>query len=279
MITSGGRRRYGVWGRYGGEGFGRVTFGKDATCKTKALVGWVILKCDLLVTRIHILSHAWAAHTSVRRVSNWGTRGLHIPPCTEWVTGTRGLHIPPCTEWVTEAHPGCQNCLACQGNHIKSRVICGNTTRHSFCVRSVRQAFPPLVVFTDTAIGYGQAAGFRIRRHESTEPMKWGGIADPTKQVLAYLERFLFHGVRQPGSVICSTEKGDRYFWARSHVLEKRLLARFCPSVRPSECISAAPTGGTSVRFDTGDFTKICWENSNLLKTGLKYMAVTWWLK
>ena len=48
-------RKTTVWGMRQvcrGKGFGRVTCGKEATCKTKALVGWIILKCDLLVTRI-----------------------------------------------------------------------------------------------------------------------------------------------------------------------------------------------------------------------------------
>jgi hypothetical protein len=74
-----------VWGMrqvWWGKDFGRVTCGKEATSKTKALVGWMILNCDLLVARIV-------------RFRIWTSGGLFNSPSrvfgTHKMRGTAGL--------------------------------------------------------------------------------------------------------------------------------------------------------------------------------------------
>jgi hypothetical protein len=37
-------------------------------------------------------------------------------------------------------------------------------------------------------------------------------------------------------------------------IIGKAPVTLSCPSVRPSACVNAAPTGRISVKFDTGDF-------------------------
>jgi hypothetical protein len=52
------------------------------------------------------------------------------------------------------------------------------------------------------------------------------------------------------------------------HSRKRRLLASSCPSVRQCICISAAPSGRISVKFDIGDFDEICREIPHLVKIG-----------
>jgi len=48
----------------------------------------------------------------------------------------------------------------------------------------------------------------------------------------------------------------------------------FCLSTFQLACISAAPNGGISMKFDIGNFLKICRETENLLKCEQKHRAL-----
>jgi hypothetical protein len=60
---------------------------------------------------------------------------------------------------------------------------------------------------------------------------------------------------------------------ARMHGREKRHLVSLCLSVRPSVCISAAPTERVSVKFDIGDLCVLCPEDPDFVKIRRKHQA------
>lgn len=68
-------------------------------------------------------------------------------------------------------------------------------------------------------------------------------------------------------------------FYLRSHSCKKGRFASSCPSVclfvRPSGCISEAPTGRNSVKFGIANcYENFCRANPNVVKVGKKYRTV-----